>query len=72
MADRSLVGKTASVTGRIAPGTIGEVAVSIRGGTETYFARSADGTEVIVTGQQVVIVGAAAGRTVYVTAFNVF
>ena len=72
MADRALVGKTATVTGRVAPGTLGEVAVSIRGGTERYFARPADGKEVIPAGEQVVIVGEAAGRTVYVTGFEVF
>jgi hypothetical protein len=72
MADNPLVGKTATVTGRVAPGTVGEVSVNIRGGTETYFARPADGMEVLERGQQALIVGAAAGRTLYVTAFDVF
>jgi hypothetical protein len=72
MAERGLIGKTAAVTGRVAPGTIGEVAVNIRGGTEAYFARAADGQEVLEKGQQVVIVGSAAGRMLYVTAFEVF
>ncbi|MCU1393512.1 MAG: hypothetical protein JWM34_1940 [Ilumatobacteraceae bacterium] len=72
MAEQLLVGKTATVTGRIAAGTVGEVAVKVRGGTETYFARPADNADVIEKGQQVLIVSAAAGRTVYVTAIEVF
>ena len=70
MVDHSLIGKSATVTGKVGPGMVGEVAVHIRGGSESYFARLADGTEVIEKGQQVVIVNAAAGRTVYVSAFG--
>ncbi|MCU1391359.1 MAG: hypothetical protein JWL72_4697 [Ilumatobacteraceae bacterium] len=72
MAEQLLVGKTATVTGKVGPGTMGEVAVKVRGGTETYFARPVDGAEVIEKGAQVLIVGAAAGRTLYVTAIEVF
>ena len=68
MAEHRLVGKLATVTGRVAPGTVGEVVVHVRGGNETYFARPADGEEIIPSGRQVVIVSAAAGRTVYVSA----
>ena len=71
MSDRALVGKVATVTGRVAPGTLGEVTVNVRGGTETYFARPADGHEELLPGHRVVIVEAAAGRTLYVTAFDV-
>jgi hypothetical protein len=72
MAEQLLVGKTATVTGRVAPGTTGEVTVRVRGGTESYFARPVDGAEVIEKGAQVLIVSAAPGRTVYVTAIEVF
>jgi hypothetical protein len=71
MAERSLVGKTGSITGRVAPNTTGEVIVNVRGGTEYYFARSADGHEVIERGTQVLIVNAAPGRILYVTALEV-
>jgi hypothetical protein len=72
MADRRLTGKTAIVTGRVAPGTLGEVSIAVRGGTETYFARPADGKETLLPGAQAVVVGEGAGRTVYITAFDVF
>ena len=68
MVEHRLVGKAATVTGKVGPGLTGEIAVFVRGGTESYFARPADGTEVIERGTQVVIVSAAAGRTMYVTA----
>jgi hypothetical protein len=69
--EHRLIGKSATVTGRVGPGIVGEVAVHVRGGSESYFARPADGSEVIEKGQQVVIVNAAAGRTLYVTALGV-
>jgi hypothetical protein len=71
MGDPSLIGKTGTVTGKVAPHTVGEVSVRIRGGTESYFARSVDGEEVIDKGRQVLIVNAAAGRLLYVTAMDV-
>ena len=72
MAEQILVGKRATVTGRVGPGTTGEVSVRVRGGTETYFAHPVDGVEVINTGKQVLIVSAAPSRTVYVTAIDVY
>jgi hypothetical protein len=71
MAEKSLIGKTGSVTGRVAPNSTGEVVVHVRGGTEYYFARSVDGREVIEKGSQVLIVNAAPGRILYVTAIEV-
>jgi hypothetical protein len=55
----------------VAPHTTGEVLVNVRGGTEYYFARSVDGTEVIERGTQVLIVNAAPGRVLYVTTLEV-
>jgi len=69
MAD-ALVGRIATVTGRVAPGTVGEVAVNIRGGSESWFARPADGAEVIERGREVVVVSVGAGRTLFVTALD--
>ena len=43
----------------------------MRGGTEHYVARPADGHEVIEKGHQVLIVNAAPGRILYVTALEV-
>jgi hypothetical protein len=71
MADKSLVGRTGSITGRVAPNTTGEVIVEVRGGTEYYFARSVDGHEVIERGTQVLVVNSAPGRILYVTALDV-
>jgi hypothetical protein len=71
MAEKSLIGKTGSITGKVAPHTTGEVVVEVRGGTEYYFARSVDGQEVIERGSQVLIVNAAPGRVLYVTALDV-
>ncbi len=65
------VPKSASVSGRVGPNTTGEVVVHVRGGTEYYFARPADGHEVIEKGHQVLIVNAAPGRILYVTALEV-
>ena len=71
MAEKSLIGRTGSITGKVAPHTTGEVVVEVRGGTEYYFARSVDGQEVIERGSQVLIVNAAPGRVLYVTALYV-
>jgi hypothetical protein len=71
MAEPSLIGKTGSITGKVAPNITGEVVVNVRGGTEYYFARAADGHEVIERGTQVLIVNAAPGRILYVTALEV-
>ena len=71
MAERSLIGKTGTVSGKVAPNATGEVVVQIRGGTEYYFARSVDGTEVIDVGSQVLIVNAGPGRILYVTALDI-
>ncbi len=71
MAERSLIGKTGTVTGKIAPNVTGEVTVALRGGTEYYFARSVDGQEVIEKGSQVLIANAGPGRLLYVTAIDI-
>ena len=65
--DHELVGKTGRVTGRVAPGTIGEVMVAVRGGTEAFYAYPADGTERIPVGAQVVVMDYEPPRTVVVT-----
>ncbi len=69
MPNEYLIGKTGRVTGRVGPGTVGEVTIAIRGGSEAYFAHPYDGNEEILSGTPVVVVAAASPRTVYVTAF---
>jgi hypothetical protein len=67
-ADHVLVGKVAEVTGVVAPGTVGEVIVSIRGGREAFYARPAEG-ETIERGRKVLIVEHVPPRTVLVTPY---
>ena len=66
-ADHDVVGKTGRVTGRVAPGTVGEVMLSVRGGAESFYAYPADGTERIPVGAQVVVLEYEPPRTVIVT-----
>jgi hypothetical protein len=67
VADHQMVGKIGRVTGKIAPGTLGEVMVPIRGGTEAFHAYAADRDDVIDTGARIVIVEYLPPRTVVVT-----
>jgi hypothetical protein len=67
VADHQMVGKIGRVTGRIAPGVIGEVMVSVRGGTEAFHAYATDGEDVLQTGTRIVVVEYFPPRTVVVT-----
>jgi hypothetical protein len=62
-----MVGKIGRVTGIIGPGRLGEVMISIRGGTEAFHAYAADGDDTISTGTRVVVVEYFPPRTVVVT-----
>jgi hypothetical protein len=62
-----MVGKIGRVTGSIRPGVLGEVMVSVRGGTEAFNAYAADADDVIATGTRVVVVEYFPPRTVVVT-----
>ena len=64
--DQQMVGKMARVTGRIAPGHMGEVLVEVRGGVEAFLAHASDNDEVIERQERVVIVEYFPPRTVYV------
>lgn len=66
--DQTVVGKTARVTGAVGPGLVGEVMVSVRGGTEAFNAYPFLGTETFGLGELVVIVEYTEPRIVYVTA----
>jgi hypothetical protein len=63
-----VVGLQGRVTGRIAPGLVGEVMVRVRGGAEAFMAYAADPEERIAVGTIVVVLDYHAPRTVYVSA----
>ena len=67
MSDQTMVGKLGRVTGTIAPGSVGEVMVSVRGGSEAFHAYAADTDATIRTGTRVVVVEYFPPRTVTVT-----
>ncbi len=64
--DDPVIGKLATVTHQIEGGRPGEVVLHIRGGTEVYMAVSDDD---IRRGEQVLVIGHVAARTVQVTPF---
>jgi hypothetical protein len=51
-----LVGKIGRVTGPVTPDGIGEVMISIRGGTSAYHAYPADGVRSFAVGSKVLVV----------------
>lgn len=63
-----MVGLQGRVTGRIAPGLVGEVMVRVRGGAEAFMAYAADAGEEIAVGSIVVVMDYHPPRTVYVSA----
>ncbi|MBD5656354.1 MAG: hypothetical protein IAI50_14410 [Candidatus Eremiobacteraeota bacterium] len=65
--DHEVVGKIGRVTGRVAPGKVGEVMLPIRGGSEAYYAYSAGRDETIDRGVRVVVVEYHPPRTVIVS-----
>ena len=63
-----MIGLQGRVTGRIAPGLVGEVMVKVRGGAEAFMAYAADQGEQIPVGAIVVVLEYHPPRTVYVSA----
>jgi hypothetical protein len=61
-----LIGSRGRVTGTIGPGLIGEVLLSIRGGTEAFYAYPLNPEESFESGTQVLVVDFEPPRTVYV------
>jgi len=70
--DGDLVGKIGRVTGRIAPGQIGEVMLAVRGGTSAYHAYPADGVTVIPVGSRILVVEYRPPQAVYVDKLPAF
>ncbi|MDP5227784.1 MULTISPECIES: hypothetical protein [Arthrobacter] len=64
--DYSLTGKIGRVTGRIAPGTVGEVMLPFQGGTSAFHAHPLDGTSVFETGEKVLVIRYEPPLTVFV------
>jgi hypothetical protein len=62
-----VVGKVGRVTGLVAPGTVGEVTLPVRGGSEAFYAYPADGEEILAPGTRIVVVDYEPPRTVTVT-----
>ena len=63
-----MVGSVGRVTGTVGPGLVGEVLVSVRGGTEAFLAYPAVPGERIAPGSIVVVEEYQPPRTVYVVA----
>ncbi len=64
--DRSLTGKIGRVTGRIGPGTIGEVMLPVRGGTSAFHAHPFDKISVFAVGEHVLVIYFEPPQTVFV------
>jgi hypothetical protein len=69
-ADHGVVGMVGRVTGLVAPGTVGEVTLPVRGGSEAFYAYPADGEEILAPGTRIVVVDYEPPRTVTVTRFT--
>ena len=67
--DHQLIGKMGRLTSAIEPGEVGEVAVSIRGGSETFYAYAADAGEAIPKGTRVIVIEHEPPRTVIVSRY---
>jgi membrane protein implicated in regulation of membrane protease activity len=67
MADQRMIGKVGRVTATVAPGSVGEVMVPVRGGSEAFHAYSTDTDETIRVGTRVVVVEYFVPRTVVVS-----
>ena len=61
-----MIGKQGRVTGKIGPGLVGEVMISIRGGVEAFYAHAVDPRDEIPLGAIVVVIEYHPPRTVYV------
>ena len=61
-----MIGKTGRVTGKVGPGLVGEVMLSVRGGVEAFYAYPLD-DKVIEVGTRVVVVDFEEPRNAYVS-----
>ena len=68
--DHRIVGKVGRVTGGIGPGTVGEVVLPVRGGTEAFYAYAAEKGESIEAGVRIVVLEYEPPRTVVVSRYD--
>ncbi|EFC82941.1 MULTISPECIES: hypothetical protein [Frankiaceae] len=66
MADQAVIGKAGRVTGKIAPGMVGEIMITVRGGSEAFHAYADDPETTIPVGCRVLVVEYFPPRTVTV------
>jgi len=64
--NESTIGRVGRVTGRVAPGRVGEVMLAIRGGSESFHAYAFDSAQCIEVGTRIVVVEYHPPRTVVV------
>lgn len=64
--DQDVISKVGRVSGRIAPGLVGEVMLPIRGGSEAFNAFAIDPTAVLERGSRVIVIEFEPPRTVRV------
>ncbi len=65
--DEELVGKVGRVTGTIPPGRLGEVMLTVRGGSEAFNAYAVDPMQTIPRGARVMVIEYFPPRTVFVS-----
>ena len=63
-----MIGRTGRVTGRVAPGTVGEVSLQIRGGSEVFYAYASVTGVIIEKGVKVKVDDYQPPLTVFVSA----
>jgi hypothetical protein len=68
--DHRIVGKVCRVTGEIAPDTVGEVMLPVRGGTEAFLAYAAEPGACIEAGARVIVLDYEPPRTVVVARYE--
>ncbi|WP_427017996.1 hypothetical protein ACQCSX_05145 [Pseudarthrobacter sp. P1] len=64
--DRSLTGKIGRVSGRIGPGTVGEVMLAFHGGTSAFLAHPYDKVSTFAVGDKVLVIYFEPPQTVFV------
>lgn len=63
----ALEGAVGRVTGKVGPGTVGEITLTVEGESRSFYAYPADGKEVIQPGTRAVVIDFEPPRTVSVT-----
>jgi hypothetical protein len=63
-------GLVGEVTGKVAPGTVGEVMLQIRGGREAFYALPCDGKEEIPVGSKALVIEYRPPRIVLVSKYD--